>query len=568
MYGKRPFRYDFITLWACRNLPDLHILLGVGNLLRRIKGRNVANERILVVDDGRENREFIIKYILQPNEYRVLEARDGVECLEIVRREPPDLILLDLQMPRLDGVGVLEALRRDGLSIPVILMTFHGSEDIAIEVFRMGVRDYLKKPYTTEEMLNAIETSLAEVRLRREKEALTMRLLNANRELHTRIKELNTLYSVGKSVAALMDLPQLLARVVDAAINMTGAEQASLLLVEGSALLLRAIRRRGEQHAQSTEEAAQDRLADRAVSTARPVMLTPQQLQQLRQMNPHAPSASLYVPMLVGNSVIGVINIENLTQGTRQFTDNDAALLSALGDYAAIAIENARNFYALEEMKEREKMQIRGAFERYVAPSVVSRVLQTPQAMQFGGTRREISVMFADLRGFTAYAEQHPPEQSLKLLNTYFALAADTIFAREGTIDKFAGDAVMAFFNAPLEQPDHLYRALESALALQAAVAQVNAQQGVESLAFGIGIALGEAVVGNIGTARAMNYAAVGDPVNVARRLQESARPGQILVEEAVIAQLGNRVVARKLGEVQLRSRRGAVVVYEVQEVL
>ncbi len=528
----------------------------------------MANERILVVDDGRENREFIIKYILQPNEYRVLEARDGVECLEIVRREPPDLILLDLQMPRLDGVGVLEALRRDGLNIPVILMTFHGSEDIAIEVFRMGVRDYLKKPYTTEEMLNAIENSLAEVRLRREKEALTMRLLNANRELHTRIKELNTLYSVGKSVAALMDLPQLLARVVDAAISMTGAEQASLLLVEGSALLLRAIRRRGEQHAQSTEEVAQDRLADRAVSTARPVMLTPQQLQQLRQMNPHAPSASLYVPMLVGNSVIGVINIENLTPGTRQFTDNDAALLSALGDYAAIAIENARNFYALEEIKEREKMQIRGAFERYVAPSVVSRVLQAPQAMQFGGTRREISVMFADLRGFTAYAEQHPPEQSLKLLNTYFALAADTIFAREGTIDKFAGDAVMAFFNAPLEQPDHLYRALESALALQAAVAQVNAQQGVESLAFGIGIALGEAVVGNIGTARAMSYAAVGDPVNVARRLQESARPGQILVEEAVIAQLGNRVVARKLGEVQLRSRRGAVVVYEVQEVL
>lgn len=549
-------------------MPDLHILLGVSNLLRRIKGRNVANERILVVDDGRENREFIIKYILQPNEYRVLEARDGVECLEIVRREPPDLILLDLQMPRLDGMGVLEALRRDGLNIPVILMTFHGSEDIAIEVFRMGVRDYLKKPYTAEEMLTAIENSLSEVRLRREKEALTMRLLNANRELHTRIKDLNTLYSVGKSVAALMDLPQLLARVVDAAISMTGAEQARLLLVEGSTLLLRAIRRRGEQHAQPAEEPSQDRLADRAVSTARPVMLTPQQLQQLRQIDPQAPSASLYVPMLVGSGVIGVINIENLTQGTRQFTDNDAALLSALGDYAAIAIENARNFYALEKMKAREKTQLHGDFERYIAPSVVSLVQQNPEAMPLGGTRREISVMFADLRGFTAYAEQHPPEQALKLLNTYFALAADTIFAREGTIDKFAGDAVMAFFNAPLEQPDHLYRALESALALQAAVARVNAQQGVESLAFGIGIALGEAVVGNIGTPRAMSYAAVGDPVNVARRLQESARAGQILVEEAVITQLGNRVVARKLGELQLRNRRGAVVVYEVQEVL
>ncbi|MFQ3536878.1 MAG: response regulator, partial [Aggregatilineales bacterium] len=229
----------------------------------------MANERILVVDDGRENREFIIKYILQPNEYRAQEARDGVECLEIVRREPPDLILLDLQMPRLDGMGVLEVLHRERSEIPVILMTFHGSEDIAVEVFRMGVRDYIRKPYTAEEMLNAIERSLAEVRLRREKEALTTRLMNANRELHTRIKELNTLYNIGKSVAALLDMQQLLARIVDAAISLTNAEQARLLLVENNALVLRAQKARNEQPAQSVAEVIQDRLAERAISTDR-----------------------------------------------------------------------------------------------------------------------------------------------------------------------------------------------------------------------------------------------------------------------------------------------------------
>jgi len=225
----------------------------------------VAHERILVVDDGRENREFIIKYVLQPNEYRAQEARDGIECLEIVRRDPPDLILLDLQMPRLDGMGVLEALQRERLDIPVILMTFHGSEDIAIEVFRMGVRDYLKKPYTAEEMLNAIERSLSEVRLRREKDALTTRLMNANRELNMRIKELNTLYSIGKSVAALLDLPQLLLRIVEAAISLTNAEQARLLLIENNALVMRAMKLRGAQNAQSAAEVVQDRIAERAV---------------------------------------------------------------------------------------------------------------------------------------------------------------------------------------------------------------------------------------------------------------------------------------------------------------
>ncbi len=187
----------------------------------------MSGERILVVDDSKENREFIIDYILKPNGFDVLQARDGLEGMEQARQGAPDLILLDLQMPRLDGTGVLQALRRENMNIPVILMTFHGSEEIAIEVFRLGVRDYVKKPYTPEEMLGAIETNLTETRLRKEKEALTSRLLNANRELHNRIKELNTLYSIGKSVTSLLNPTQLLARVVEAATTVTGAEQGS-----------------------------------------------------------------------------------------------------------------------------------------------------------------------------------------------------------------------------------------------------------------------------------------------------------------------------------------------------
>ena len=130
----------------------------------------MSGERILVVDDSKENREFIIDYILKPNGFDVLQARDGLEGMEQARQGAPDLILLDLQMPRLDGTGVLQALRRENMNIPVILMTFHGSEEIAIEVFRLGVRDYVKKPYTPEEMLGAIESNLTETRLRKEKD--------------------------------------------------------------------------------------------------------------------------------------------------------------------------------------------------------------------------------------------------------------------------------------------------------------------------------------------------------------------------------------------------------------
>lgn len=524
----------------------------------------MARERILVADDSAENREFIITYILRPNQFESLEAKDGIECMELARRAAPDLILLDFQMPRLDGRGVLEALRRENLNIPVILMTFHGSEEIAVEVFRMGVRDYVKKPYTLEEMLQAIENSLTETRLRKEKEALTARLLNANRELHNRVKELNTLYGIGKSVTALLDPALLLTRIVEAAGSVTNAEQGSLILVEGNQMTLRAVKRRNEPHARPMNEPTQDRLAERAAESGVPVSLSPQELAPMRQRNPNAPLAVMFVPIKLSNRVIGVIGIENVTNA-RPFTDHDGALLSALGDYAAIAIENARNFQQLEEIKEREKTAIRSAFERYVSPSVVDRVLRTGDTPGAHAQRREVSVLVADLRGYSTAVESLSPDQVIETLNGYFTLAADVIFTREGSLDKSSGDAFMAFFNAPEPQEDHPYRILEAAVALQNAAMEANRRRGGTLVTFGIGVALGEAVIGSIGTQGAMNYTVIGEVVNVAKRLQERAEPGQILVEESLINRVRELAEAERLGELQIRGKRAPVVGYALK---
>src|SRR5512134_1464352 len=117
-------------------------------------------------------RDFVINYILQPNGFSYMEARDGLEALDLIVADPPDLILLDLQMPRLDGVGLLNRMKEQGISIPVVLMTFYGSEEIAIEVFRLGVRDYVIKPFTEDELVEALERALTEARLRRQRETL------------------------------------------------------------------------------------------------------------------------------------------------------------------------------------------------------------------------------------------------------------------------------------------------------------------------------------------------------------------------------------------------------------
>lgn len=520
--------------------------------------------KVLVVDDGRDNREFIIDYILRPHGFTALQARDGFEALDMVRRYTPDIILLDLQMPRMNGMQVLDALHDEGFDIPVILMTFHGSEEVAIEVYRKGVRDYVKKPYTVEEMLASIDRALSEVRLRRDKEALTERLLHANASLNRRVRELNTLYQIGKSVTRLTHLDDLLPRVVDAAVQVIDAEQGTLLLLEGDQLICRAHKAHSDKAARAINEACSDRIAARAAASGEAVVLAPDELARYREQNPTLPSAVACIPLRVRGHVLGVLSIENVSVGARAFTEQDGALLEMLADYAAIAIENARNYAALEKSTAERTETLRSAFARYVAPTVVERVLSNPAMMALGGTRREISVVFADVRGYTALTEHAEPEEVVALLNDYFRLATDVIFSREGTLDKFLGDAVMAFFNAPEDQHDHVYRAVDAALALQHAIAERNARITGKGLRFGIGVHVGEAVVGNVGTNRAMNYTAIGDTVNVAKRLQEHARPGDVLITSAVQSRLADRVQVEQVGDVPIKGRSQPVIVYRL----
>jgi two-component system NtrC family sensor kinase len=370
----------------------------------------VSNEavKVLIADDGRDNREFIVDYILKPNGYVPLIARDGVEAMELVRQHQPDIILLDLQMPRMNGMEVLEALKAEGHEIPVILMTFHGSEEIAVEVYRKGVRDYVKKPYTVEEMLEALDRALAEVRLRQEKDALTQRLLHANAALNRRIRELNTLYQIGKSVTSLMSPDQLFTRIVDAATQVVGAQQGSLLMLEDQ-FVCRAYKAYTDSAAQPANEFSRDKTAWRAAQSGLPIVLPPEELEKYRAQDPTLPTAIMSIPLKVGNRVVGVLSISNVAANMQPFTKQDGAMISALGDYAAIAIENARNFAQLEESTLRETEHLRAVFSQYVAPSVVERVLQNSDDSRAAAAAKSRSCLLT--RGFTT-SEQVDPKKS------------------------------------------------------------------------------------------------------------------------------------------------------------
>lgn len=213
---------------------------------------------------------------------------------------------------------------------------------------------------------------------------------------------------------------------------------------------------------------------------------------------------------------------------------------------------------------------VREMFRRYVAPAVVDRLPLDSTQLRLGGTRQEVSVLFADLRGFTALSEELSPEELVVILNQYLSIAGRAVLAYEGTLDKFMGDGIMAVFNAPLEQPDHELNSIRVAVAIQRAVDEYHrtCSDDTPRLKYGIGINTGDAVVGNVGTSTQMNYTAIGDTVNLAKRLQERAAGGQIILSESVHQRVLSRVDARPLDPLQIRGRKSTEQVYELLRIL
>lgn len=222
-----------------------------------------------------------------------------------------------------------------------------------------------------------------------------------------------------------------------------------------------------------------------------------------------------------------------------------------------VLLEEARR----TESAERDRM--RELFRRYLAPSVAERLLNSPEAVQLGGSRQDVTILFADVRGFSGFSERHTPEEVVAMLNHYLALATQEIFNELGTLDKFLGDGVMAIFGAPVPVPNAEMAAVRAALAMRASLDRLRNDTGVR-VGFGIGLNAGAAVVGNIGTSQLMNYTAIGDVVNVAARLQAEARSGEILISDAVLERVRDVVEFEELSDIYVKGRSVPVTTYKL----
>ncbi len=351
---------------------------------------------LLVVDDNEQNRDMLSRRLIKRG-YSVLTADGGVAALEIVRGQPVDLILLDIEMPGMTGLEALEILRRTTTraDLPVIMATARDQGQDIVEALSLGANDYVTKP---------------------------------------------------------LDFPVVIARV------------------ESQLSLKRA-------------------------------------MEEIRRL-------------------AGELEIRN------RF--------------------------------------IQRTFGRYLSDEVVASLLETPEGLALGGEKREVTLLFADLRGFTAMADRFTPEQVVGLLNNYLGTMADIITKYQGTIDEFIGDAILALFGAPVARPDDAERAAACAVAMQLAMREVNEWNrgaGLPEVKMGIAVNTGDVVVGNIGSQTRAKYGVVGTHVNLAGRIEGFTVGGQILVSDATLTRAGGSLAVGERVSFEAKGFQQPVVVHDLRGV-
>jgi class 3 adenylate cyclase len=257
--------------------------------------------------------------------------------------------------------------------------------------------------------------------------------------------------------------------------------------------------------------------------------------------------------LMVGGERSGVIEFARI--GTT-FQERDVAIMDTLAAEVGIALDNVRLYRQLE-----------GLFHSYLSPDVADTLRSDPSRAGLGGSTAEVSVLFADLRGFTSFSEGSDPEEVLNLLNRYFGVAVPAVLRNAGTVVQFVGDAMLAVFDIPEPNPDHEFRAAQTALEMQELI-RITAGDDPDAPRFRIGINTGTVLVGNIGSAELRTFSVVGDAVNIASRLESSAEPGTVVLGESTYRAIADRVKVTPLGPLELKGKEIPTHAYRLERIL
>jgi len=377
-------------------------------------------------------------------------------------------------------------------------------------------------------------------------------------------RRLNALYVACRVAASDFDLMKRLEEIMDAVMKVTEADRGFLMLRneetgEMTACVARAM---GGDIADGSPSMS---VANRAAETGEPVLVADTMADvDLRDQQSvvvqHIRSA-MCVPLVAEHRVLGSIYVDLRRSGVT-FSQDDLEMFDAVAAQSAMVIENSRLYEKNIELETK-----RTHLQRYLSPSIVEQIMGRPDMVELGGTKRWLTSMFCDIRGFTQLTEQLVPDELVHLLNEYFTAMTEIIFEHNGTLDKYIGDEIMAVFGSPIRSRDDAVRSVRTATDMLARLAEMRVEwrrQGKPELRVGIGLATGECIAGNVGSPTCMGFTAIGNSVNTARRLCGRADPGQILICETTYNEVAPDFEAECLGPLELKGKQETVIAYSV----
>jgi class 3 adenylate cyclase/CheY-like chemotaxis protein len=513
--------------------------------------------RILVVDDTPFNRQLLTR-LLRKIGHEPFEAPDGRAALEFLRDEanpPIDVVLLDILMPEMDGFETLAALKADPIlrHLPVIVISGVDELDSVVRCIEMGAADFLPKTVDPAILGARIAASLGQKRLRDMERAAVERQQATN----------DVLAIMSRSA---FDLQMVLDAVVAAARSLCLADYGAAYVAEAGAF--RVVASAGGSAELDAYERSHPITPGRDSLVGRVAMNA--EAYQLEDVLGDADYAAtpgqraggyrtlLGIPILIDADVVGVLALTR--NEVRRFTASEQGLAGGFAEQAAIGMANARLLATIERQ--------RGQLARFLSPQVAALVSSADGEALLAGHRREITAMFCDLRNFTTFSESAEPEEVLGFLRLYHATVGDLVVEHGGTLEHFAGDGIMVFFNDPVLQDDHAARAVRMAMAIRdrfAGLAEDWRRRG-HVLQVGIGIATGYATMGRIGFEGRYDYGGVGNAIILASRLSSDATAGQILIAQRTFAAVDGVIDMEPAGERQLKGFSRPMMTYSVED--
>ncbi|REJ77382.1 MAG: FHA domain-containing protein [Acidobacteria bacterium] len=395
------------------------------------------------------------------------------------------------------------------------------------------------------------------------------------KDLRRKAQILEMLYEMSKTLGTVFDLKEIFEKATDLIFRVTPSERVVALLADETldgkildySLYTIAAKTRGVESEESAERLTVSRTITQKVMREKVALLSQdaksdEEFSGAESIVAQGVRSTICAPLITESNVHGVVYADRLDPFAT-FSQDDLELISAVAAQTAVAVETIKAHKRLA----REEVA-RANYSRFMPEYVVKELLEKPDSFRLGGVNQTVTVLFADIRGFTAFSESEKPERVVNLLNKYFTAMTDIIFEHGGTLDKYLGDGLMAIFGAPNVSDQDADNAVKAAIAMQNALVDLNAElksSGFAEIAIGIGLHTGVATIGYIGSEKRSEYTAIGDTVNLASRLESAAAGGQILISEATGRACTESFQIRKCQPLQVRNRVQPVSLFEVK---